>query len=93
MRGFFLIVFGLIAGLAIGAAASDADWGFAVRARPAASGGMVQSVNRTHKADRSDRAITRVGKEPMPSQNLMDGCETASSPLAASAQIPARCAA
>jgi len=94
MRGWVLTVSGLIVGLAIGAAASDVDWGFAVRARTLSPpGAIVQSVDRTHKGNRLDQAVTRVGKEPSAPQTIMDGCEAAASPLSASAQIPARCAA
>ena len=94
MRGWVLTVSGLIVGVAVGAAASDLDWGFAVRARPAApAGGTTQWVDRTHKGGRLDQAVTRVGKEPVRPQSIMDGCEAAASPLSASAQIPARCAA
>src|SRR6185437_2745462 len=50
MRGFVLTLSGLIVGLAMGVAASDVDWGFAVRARPATpAGSVVQWVDRTHK--------------------------------------------
>ena len=95
MRGWVLTMSGLAVGLAIGAAASDLDWGFSVRARPAvAAGGTTQWVDRTHKASRLDQSITRVGKErtsPLPA--IMEGCEAAASPLSPSAQIPARCAA
>ena len=95
MRGFVLTLSGLIVGLAMGVAASDVDWGFAVRARPASpAGSVVQWVDRTHKSDRFAPAVTRVGKEPVPAQEkIMDGCEPAASPLSTSAQIPARCAA
>jgi hypothetical protein len=81
-------------GLAIGAAASDIDWGFSVRARPASpAGATTQWVDRSHKGSRLDRAETRVGKQPAPVQKIMEGCEAAVSPLSSSAQIPARCAA
>ncbi|MGN6571812.1 MAG: hypothetical protein ACTHLO_10395 [Pseudolabrys sp.] len=94
MRGWVLTVSGLAVGLAIGAAASDFDWGFAVRARPAApAGATTQWVDRTHKGSRLDQTVTRVGKEPTPPAAVMEGCEAAASPLSASAQIPARCAA
>jgi hypothetical protein len=94
MRGWVLTLSGLAVGLAIGAGASDLDWGFAVRARPAAPAGVTtQWVDRTHKGSRLDQAVTRVGKEPSPPPTIMDGCEAAASPLSASAQIPARCAA
>lgn len=94
MRGWVLTVSGLVVGLAIGAAASDLDWGFSVRARPASPpGATTQWVDRTHKGGRLDQAVTRVGKEPTPPQSIMEGCEAAASPLSPSAQIPARCAA
>jgi hypothetical protein len=95
MRGFVLTVSGLIVGLAVGLAASDVDWGFAVRARPASpAGSTMQWVDRTHKGDRLSPSVTRVGKQPVPAQQkIMDGCEPAASPLSTSAQIPARCAA
>jgi len=94
MRGWFLTISGLVVGLAIGAAASDVDWVFAVRARTISPPGTTtQWVDRTHKGSRLDQAVTRVGKEPSRPQTIMDGCEAAASPLSASAQIPARCAA
>lgn len=94
MRGWFLTVSGLVVGVAIGAAASDFDWGFAVRARTVSPpGATTQWVDRTHKGSRLDQAVTTVGKEPSPPQGIMEGCEAAASPLSASAQIPARCAA
>ena len=94
MRGWVLTLSGLVVGLAIGAAASDLDWGFSVRARPAApAGGTTQWVDRTHKGGRLDQSVTRVGTEPVRSPAIMDGCEAAASPLSPSAQIPARCAA
>lgn len=92
MRGFILTLSGLIVGLAVGAAASDVDWGFAVRARPAIPAGrQLQWVDRKFKGDRLAPAGTRVGKQPAPQQKIMDGCEAAASPLSASVQIPARC--
>lgn len=94
MRGLLLLISGLVVGLAVGVTASDVDWGFAVRAGPAAPAGtVIQSVDRTHKGDRLDMSVTRVGKEPIQPQKLMDGCEAAASPLSRSAQNPARCAA
>jgi hypothetical protein len=94
MRGWVLTVSGLIVGLAVGAAASDIDWGFTVRARPASpAGATTQWVDRTHKGNRLDQAVTRVGKQPTQPRQIMEGCEAAASPLSPSAQIPARCAA
>jgi hypothetical protein len=94
MRSLLLLISGLVVGLAVGVSASDFDWGFAVSAGPAAPAGTtMQWVDRTDKGDRLDRAVTRVGKEPVAPQKLMDGCEAAASPLSASAQNPARCAA
>ena len=94
MRGWVLTLSGLVVGLAIGAVASDVDWGFSVRARPAVPAGITtQWVDRTHKGSRLDQAITRVGKEPAPPKTILEGCEAAASSLSASAQIPARCAA
>lgn len=94
MRGWVLTLSGVIVGLAIGAVASDLDWGFSVRARPVVPAGVTtQWVDRTHKGTRLDQSATRVGKEPVRPQTIMEGCEAAASPLSASAQIPARCAA
>lgn len=97
MRSVLLLFSGLIVGLGIGFAAPDLDLGLAVGARPAVPAGtVVQWVDRTHKGDRLDLSVTRVGREPAPaqkSQKLMDGCEPAASPLSPSAQIAARCAA
>jgi hypothetical protein len=91
MRGFlgyFLI--GGFAALAMGLA-TVAGLGLAVGARPvAAHDQLIQSVDRTHKADRLDirgtadsRAIERVRKRPT---KLLVGCEPPFSPLAVSAQ-------
>jgi hypothetical protein len=97
MRGVALLLSGLVLGLGVGLAAPNLDFGLTVGARPATPAGtVVQWVDRTHKADRLDISVTRVGREPTPPQQshkLMDGCEPAASPLSASAQIAARCAA
>ena len=96
MRGITLLIAGLGAGLVAGLAASDLNFGFSVGARTVAPpGSVVQWVDRTHKGDRLALPMTQVGKQPLPSpaHKIMDGCEPAASPLSASAQIAARCAA
>ena len=97
MRNLVLLASGVVLGLGIGLAAPDLDFGLSVGARPAVpAGSTVQWVDRTHKGDRLDMAVTRVGKQPTPPQQtnkLMDGCEPAASPLSASAQVAGRCAA
>lgn len=94
MRGVTLLISGLGVGLVAGQAASDLNLGFSVGARTVApAGSVVQWVDRTHKGDRLGLPMTRVGKQPLPAQKIMDGCEPAASPLSASAQIAARCAA
>ena len=96
MRGVTLLITGLGVGLVAGLAASDLNFGFSVGARTVApAGSVVQWVDRTHKGDRLALPMARVGKQPLPSpaQKIMDGCEPAASPLSASAQIAARCAA
>jgi len=96
MRGVALLIFGLAVGLSAGLTVPDLNFGFTVGAHPVApAGAVVQWVDRTHKTDRAGLPMTRVGKQPVPSppQTMMDGCEPAASPLSASAQTAARCAA
>jgi hypothetical protein len=94
MRNVVLLISGLAAGLGIGLAAPDLNAGLAVGARPAAPAGMVmQWVDRTQKGDRLDIPVTRIGKQPLPRQEMLDGCEPAASTLSPIAQAPARCAA
>jgi hypothetical protein len=95
MRVFGALILGVFTGLAI-SYTGPLDWGFAVNAAaPAVQN--VQSVDRTNKGDRLDRAATRVGKEkePTPAPKLLIGCEPLASPLSATVQarIPGRCAA
>lgn len=94
MRGVFTLSAGMAAGLIIGLAAPHVDWGFSVGARPLAPAGMTsQWVDRSHKGDRLDLPSIRVGKQPVPTPKLMNGCEPAASPLSASGQVAGRCAA
>lgn len=96
MRGVALLISGLVVGLAVGLAAPDLNFGFTVGARPVApAGSVVQWVDRTHKGNRLALPTTSVDNQPLPvpAQKIMDGCEPAASPLSASAQTAARCAA
>jgi hypothetical protein len=98
-RGMRLLI-GLLAGLGAGAAlglsAPALNLGFAVNAWPLAPAGTtLQRVDRTHKGDRLDVPMTRVGKQPVSTPKVLIGCEPVSSPLAGTmrASIPGRCAA
>lgn len=92
MRGVFTLFAGMAAGLVVGLVAPQADWGFSAGARPLVPTGLMQSVDRSHKGDRSDMPAVQVGKQPVPDSKLMNGCEPAASPLSASGQVPGRCA-
>jgi hypothetical protein len=96
MRLLIGLVAGLIAGGALGLGAPALDWGFAVNAGTVAPAGTtLQSVDRSHKGDRLDVPMTRVGKQPVTTPKVLIGCEPVSSPLAgtARASIPGRCSA
>jgi len=96
MRLLIGLVAGLIAGGALGLWAPALNWGFAVNAGTVAPAGTtLQSVDRSHKGDRLDVPMTRVGKQPVTTPKVLIGCEPVSSPLAgtARASIPGRCSA
>jgi hypothetical protein len=95
MRLLIGLFLGLVAGAALGVGAPALDWGFAVNAGTVAPAGTtLQSVDRTHKGDRLDIPMTRIGKQPVTTPKILIGCEPVSSPLAdtARASIPGRCA-
>jgi hypothetical protein len=98
MRGVLTFVFGLVGGVAAGLAAPQVDFDFSVGASPAIpSGSIVQWVDRTHKGDRLDGGVTKVGREPSvppKGQRIMEGCDPAVSPLSpAAGNVAGRCAA
>lgn len=95
MRLAVAAVLGVMAGLGLGFSAPVVS-AVAVQAWPAAAMGQgLQSVDRTHKGDRLDVPMTRVGKRPVQTPKVLIGCEPAASPLAGSARaaIPGRCTA
>lgn len=93
MRGVFTLFAGAAGGLVVGLIAPHVDWGFSVGARPLTPAGMTsQWVDRSQKGDRLDMPAIRVGKQPVSTPKLMNGCEPAASPLSASGQTPGRCA-
>lgn len=94
MRLFGVLLLGLFTGFAVAYTGPAFDLGFAVNAAASANPGPVQSVDRTSKGDRLDRVGTRVGKQPVPAQKLLVGCEPAMSPLSHEhVAVPGRCSA
>jgi hypothetical protein len=107
MRGFALyLVAGAVLVLAMDLIAPPVGLGLAVGAWPAvAHDSIVQSVNRSHKADRLLVPTTTIGKvptttigkqqSPPKSPAVMVGCDPVFSPLSASARanVAGRCVA
>ena len=93
MRLLLAAAIGLSVGVGFGFSAPVLG-ALAVQAWPVASTGQpLQQVNRTHKGDRLEIPMTRLGKQPVQAPKILIGCEPAASPLAGTAAIPGRCAA
>lgn len=90
MRGFAIyLVAGILVVLALDLIAPPVGLSLAVGAWPTAEHEpIVQSVNRSHKADRLLVPTTTVGKQRSPARSpvVMVGCDPVFSPLSASAQ-------
>jgi hypothetical protein len=99
MRGFALyLVAGTLVVLAMDLIAPPVGLGLAVGAWPAVEqDSIVQSVNRSNKADRLLVPTTTVGKQQSPPKSpaVMVGCDPVFSPLSASASanVSGRCVA
>jgi hypothetical protein len=94
MRLFGVLLLGMLTGFAVAYTGPALDLGFAVNAAASGNPAPTQWVDRTGKGDRLDRLGTKVGKQPVPEQKLLVGCEPAMSPLSREhVAVPGRCAA
>ena len=85
MRGLIsYLLAAIIVVLALDFIAPPVGLGLAVSASPVAEGSIVQSVDRSHKADRLP--VTAVEKQLAPRPSMLVGCDPAFSPLSVTAR-------